>query len=387
MATTPITSAQFVALYCNALYPAAVTPHLVGAPGAGKSYTVERALPAALQAHLSLPAPPPVVTVNAGLLSPEDCHGYLVPSKDPSGRPTSLFTESPIAREVRQHAPAPVGLLFLDEYAQAPQDTRKVLAPLINGEGRIGTHRDILPPGWRVILASNRASDRSGAGAGLAFITNRVARLEWALDHDGWQRFAAATDPATGRARVHPLIARFVSVRPALIAETVPADPDQPFPSFRSITRASDVITAASPDGWTPALLPGLQTVVAGLVGEPYAVELFAFLQVAQELPTPAEVLADPDGCRCPPPERLDAQYAASRMALHFAAPETLEPVARFVQRLRAEFQTAAMHDLIERLAGRSASPESRRAVLSAPTLARWAAENRQLISATMTAR
>jgi hypothetical protein len=262
---------------------------------------------------------------------------------------------------------------------QGHAEVRKVLAPLVNGERRIGVHKNIMPKGWRVITASNRTGDKSGTGAHLAFITNRVARVSIRADHQGFQAYARATCPDTLLPHVHPLVARWIEQRPHNVAEQVPADPSQPFTSFRSIERASRLLCAyLTPETYIDGIaqvtrVPGLQTLLGGIIGHPESLDLFQMLQVAAELPTRAELLANPATCKLPPAHMLDVQYAAAQMALFIAGPQTVDACAQYIGRLRTELLTATYQRLL------ADNP----AALDSPTLAKWVATNPDLVSAT----
>ena len=75
------------------------------------------------------------------------------------------------------------GLLFIDEFAQATADMQKLLGQLVH-ERRLGEY--VMPEGWNIVMAGNRATDRSGANKMLAHMTNRLALIPFKHDVNDW---------------------------------------------------------------------------------------------------------------------------------------------------------------------------------------------------------
>lgn len=170
-------------------------------PGVGKSSTVEQVC---IELARAVGEPVGLVTEMLATVQSVDIRGFMLPAKSATGGLDTVFSTPPwypVRANTRVFAPEGqiwnkgvwngelprIGIVFLDEFMQAEQDTQKAAAELIlNGE--VGTTR--LPIGWRVIAASNRMSDRAGVLRPLTFITNRRLELAIAADLPTWNDWA-----------------------------------------------------------------------------------------------------------------------------------------------------------------------------------------------------
>ena len=99
------------------------------------------------------------------------------------------------------------GLLFIDEFAQATADMQKLLGQLVN-EKKLGEY--YLPDGWQIVMAGNRASDRSGANKLLAHMSDRVSVYHFKHDVNDWLVWGSENG-------VHPSILGFINFMPKLL--------------------------------------------------------------------------------------------------------------------------------------------------------------------------
>src|SRR5476649_2655661 len=113
---------------------------LWGPPGVGKSEVVAQV--ARTVGHL--------IDVRAVLLDPVDLRG--LPHINGGGRAHWC------PPDFLPHDPASTGVLFLDELPQAPQLVQNACLQLAL-DRRIGEYE--LPPGWCVVAAGNRETDRA----------------------------------------------------------------------------------------------------------------------------------------------------------------------------------------------------------------------------------
>ncbi len=319
---------------------------IVSGPGLGKSSIVEQAA-AEMEAELGeavMCKPFHLTTVE-----PPDVRGFGLPDKDADGNRIMSFTLPPWS--VKKNEPQ-YGILFLDELGQASHDVQKPAAELLLHR-RVGHYQ--LPPGWIVVAASNRESDRSGVQRELAFITNRRMVINIEPNLDAWVNWAE-------KAGVHPLAIAFARTKPGTVfADKVPEKPG-PFCTPRSLVMASELIGEEDMATFTEC--------ACGLMGEGAAGEFVAFLRVAEQLPKFEEIVKDPKGT--PVPTRPDASYAAMQMIAHRVDEKTAVAAFQYLSRMSKEFQVAGLRGTFNRVPN----------VVRSPDFAAWLRDNKQLVMA-----
>lgn len=346
------------------IYESGTALHLVGPPGVGKSNVVEIDFRQRLEEHyqckfgfFSLLVP--------GLDAP-DFRGFLIPTKDSEGNATSFFTRSGAMPTKKYLAEFVRGILFLDERNQGDMLTQKALAPVVLDK-RFGDN--YLPEGWLVVSASNRQEDGSGVGKALKHLINRERTIQVEPSVVAWSLWAE-------RKEIHPMMIAFAKARPGVVfSDKVPKE-DGPFCTPRSFTSAAKIIamSAGVDDQGRPNMkIPNdgvMMQLVGGDIGDKGASELFAYLKVADELPTIDEILKDPSGCKCP--KELSAAYAATQMCVHFAKPENIDKLWTFAERFPKELQVSACRSLVDRGGG---------VLINSQALNKWIMANKTLIT------
>jgi hypothetical protein len=347
------------------LYDSGTALHLIGPPGIGKSDVVKNEYKQALERHLGKPVGYCCLIVPT--IDAPDLRGFLIPTKDEKGRPTSFFTRPAVMPSVEYLEEFPEGIMLLDECNQADQLTQKALAP-VKLEKRFGEH--YLAKGWRVISASNRQEDGSGVGKALKHLVNRERTLEIQPSIIAWAIWAEARG-------VHPMLIAFAKAFPGVVfSDKVPKE-DGPYCTPRSYMSAAKLIgmvAGVDKDGNPNMKIPNdglMMQLVAGDIGAKPAAELFAYLKVADDLPTIEEILAGPSTCKCP--KELSAAYAAVQMCVHFANPGNIDKLWTFAERFPKELQVSACRSLVERGGG---------ILLNSPNLNKWIMSNKTLINA-----
>jgi hypothetical protein len=292
-----------------ALVPTRRPVYLWGPPGCGKSAVVRRA---AEDLKLDL------VDLRATLLDPVDLRGLPRLTADSAVWCPPAFL--PKGGE---------GLLFLDELAQA--------APLVQAaclqltlDRRVGEY--VLPPGWAVVAASNRAEDRAGTHRLISPLLNRFVHLDLEVSVDDWQAWAAG-------AGVAPEVRAFLQYRPALLFQFDPAANPRAFPTPRSWQFVADALPVAPPDL--------LHAVTAGCVGDGPAAEFLGFLRLYRELPDLDQLLARPD--QAPVPREPAVLYALVGALVEKCKPPGagLAGFAAYALRLPDEFAMLAFRDAL----------------------------------------
>ena len=312
--------------------------HLLSAPGIGKSETV-RAIAedndmACVEFHLTSVDSP-------------DLRGFMIPVKETVDDKLVLhsrFTQSPIIEAVAATGRAK-GILFLDERAQASLDVQKACAPLIL-DGCIGESK--LPEGWVVWSASNRSKDRAGVNNEPMHLINREVRFEIEPDVEALTAWSHAHS-------IHHLFIGFFNFKTQLVfSDTVPTEA-KPFCTPRSLVRLHDFLMKYTGGNITANLGDDMLVtkVAAGYIGRGAASELLNFFRVESELPTIAEIIADPEGVKVP--KKPDVCFACVQMLAGHVNENNVEQIFTFMQRLPKEFQAATVKAVLASSANKMA--------------------------------
>lgn len=339
--------------------------HLVGPPGVGKSMGIAHEVRETLSQHYQeefgyhdclLP------TVDA-----PDIRGFLIPTKDASGYPTSFFTRSAILPTREYLEKHPRGIMLLDERNAADLLTQKAVAPAVLSR-RFG--EEYLPDGWWVISASNRTEDASGVIKPPKHLVNRERTVPIEGDVLSWSLWAESHG-------IHPMLIAFAKQQPGVVfTDSVPKT-EGPFCTPRSFVSASYLLADAAGEdeqGNPNMVIPQsgiLSQMVAGDIGDGACAQLMAYLKVADELPAIQDILQDPKGAKCP--TALSASYAAAQMCLHYAKPDIIDKLWTYTERLPKEMQVSVAKQLVAKGAG---------VLLNSRALSSWIAKNKALINA-----
>lgn len=365
-------------------------------PGLGKSQSVVQycmTLARILQKPVGL-----VVTMLASITSP-DVRGFMIPIKDQAGGlPRTVFSLPPwmpvtqnsyvftpdgeVYEEGDWDGPLPeVGVLFLDEWGQADEDIRKPAAELVLN-GKVGTHK--LPPGWRVVAAQNRLSDRSGVIRELMHIVNRRALLEIEGSADVWLQHV---DDLPDEERPHFLTRAFVRKHPNVVFRDTLPDNAEPFCTPRTLCLMDqDLRVLCSEEDIEHDRLPMTplaSELCAGWIGKPAAAQFFTHIRFAEELPDIEDILANPRTAMLPPGE--DAQMICAYMLVEMVDEDTAQAVVRYVLRLTKRMQILAMGMMTEGGATHTTTQAQLRrakAVTPLPEFTKWMIENKDILIA-----
>ena len=282
---------------------------LWGPPGVGKSSIVR-----SVAASQKLP----LIDIRAALLDPTDLRG--IPSIQ-DGRavwcpPSFLPSDSKSS-----------GLLFFDELSAAPPLVQASLYQLTL-DRRVGEY--VLPDGWRIVAAGNRAEDASISFRMPAALSNRFVHLDFEVDYDDWRAWAIV-------AGIHPLVLGFLATRRELLFSM--SNTDRGFPTPRSWEIVSDAL--GSMGGWRTTA-----DFVAGIVGEGAGIEFVAYCQQAIQEEAIRAIIADPNHAELP--TSLGDRYALiSYLAATTKEPAVLAAVGVLVHRLPPELAVLLMRDVL----------------------------------------
>lgn len=282
---------------------------LWGPPGVGKSSVVRLA---AERRDL------PLLDLRASLLDPTDLRG--IPAVQ-DGRavwcPPSFL---PSDEE-------PPGVLFFDELNAAPPLVQASLYQLTL-DRRVGEY--VLPPGWRILAAGNRAEDHSVTFRLPAALANRFIHLDFEVDFEDWRIWA-------GRTGIHPLVVGFLGTRRQLLLNLLQTE--RGFPTPRAWQMVSDALKAMGQPRFAA-------DVVFGIVGEGAAAEFLGYCEKAISEEALRAILADPAHAALP--TNLGDQYALIAYITASANDENVMAAAGvLLHRLQPELAVLLLRDLL----------------------------------------
>lgn len=272
------------------------------------------------------------------------------------------------------------GVLVLDEFGQADVDVKKVLAPLVD-EARLASYH--MPLDWWVWMLSNRAQDASGVTRSLAFGTNREVRIGLAADVDALESYFKGVslldtdapleplmqvfhdprgrvirDPADCDSIAHPAITAFLRQNSDIVFGGVPSDPGHSFLTPRSLEAMSnlfDLLLRLPVADESGAMDPALaytdsfvgrysdqhdaarrwklfQALAGGAVGPANVSQFLATLELFNEVPSIAAIVADPMHAHVS--SKADAQFLVTGMLANAMTVNNAKALLRYAQRL-----------------------------------------------------
>lgn len=302
---------------------------LWGPPGVGKSDVVRQV---AQQRDIGLK------DFRAILMDPIDFHGipYVSESGKTDWAPPGSF---PTSGE---------GILFLDELNAAPPLTQAALYQLIL-DRRLGDY--ILPDGWSVIAAGNRASDRAVVHRMPSALANRFVHYSLDVNTEDWLDWAY-------KANIDEKVKSFIRFRPGLLHDFQPEK--EAFPTPRTWEFISNMVDKID---------PSVQFMTfAGTVGEGAATEFTAFVKNYENMPDMDELIKAPTTTRIP--DEVSMLYAITGSLIGRTNDKTFSNIMQYINRLNPEYQVIYVKEtlkLMEELA-------------SDPVITQWAIKNSDVI-------
>lgn len=298
---------------------------LHGSPGVGKSDVVRQI---AKQRDIEL------IDLRLSQLDPVDLRG--VPSVDAKKRITTWNTPSFLPTDGK-------GILFLDEINSAAQATQAAAYQLVL-DRKLGDYE--LPPGWAIIAAGNRTTDRAIVNQMSTALKNRFTHLNYEVNNDDWCDWALRNNIAVE-------VLGFIRFRPMLLNEFEQRNESKE--EKERVQRLKDAQAFATPRSWeflskVVQQKPSSDVeyeLYTGIVGEGAAAEFMGYLKYYRDLPNLDALLMNPGSAKVP--EEPATLYALSTGLATKATEDNMERVVKYALRLPAEFQVLLMKDAIAR--------------------------------------
>lgn len=271
-----------------------------GPPGAGKTSVVNQCAK-----KLGVGS----IEIIASQMDPVDTRGLPILSTE--NKSTVWSIPSYLPRD-----PESKGILFFDELPNAPAAVQNSLLKLILDRK---TDEYTIPPGWIIIAAGNRASDKAHVFRLSSALTSRFIHIDLFPELENWSNWASQND-------VRPEVIEFLYFKrenkTVLMADKFE---HRSFPCPRTWEYASDLLKAGFQD-------KQLQALMEGTVGTGLALEFLAFLR-SKDRVDPLDVLAHPD--TAPIPENADSMWALiSGLTPYVKKEENITPIIKYAMRV-----------------------------------------------------
>lgn len=215
------------------------------------------------------------------------------------------------------------GIIFLDEYPQAPQALQNIGGQMIY-DRRIGDYT--IPPGWIVVVAGNRVSDRAGTTVTPQQINNRCLHITMDTSYADWAEWADEHG-------IDWRILAFLDTRQELLCQ--PSKDKEAFPTLRSWEFVNTILKMNLPDA--------IRTeTINGTIGEGPGSEFASFLDVAENIVDWRSVLKNPKTADLP--EGPAPTYALMNVLARNVSIKTIDNLVVYLKRCNNEMATLCMN-------------------------------------------
>lgn len=298
---------------------------LWGSPGVGKSDVVRQI---AKNRNIEM------IDLRLSQLDPVDLRG--VPSVDTKRHLTSWNAPDflPTGGE---------GILFLDEINSAAQATQAAAYQLVL-DRRLGDY--VVPPGWAIVAAGNRTTDRAIVNQMSTALKNRFTHLNYEVNNDDWCEWAL-------RSNIEVAVLGFIRFRPMMLNEFEQRNSSKE--ELARIQKLKDAQAFATPRSWefmskvvAQQPSPDIEyELYSGIVGEGCATEFMGYLKYYRNLPNLDALLMNPGAAKVP--EEPATLYALATGLATKATPDNMERVVKYTLRMPPEFQVLLIKDAVVR--------------------------------------
>jgi hypothetical protein len=229
-------------------------------------------------------------------------------------------------------------ILQVEDLGQASEAVQAAWMPTIHPTLRkVG--EDTLSPCVAVIANTNRPEDAAGVEGIISPLADRFAAVYY-VEPDPTEVADYLDDHG-----YCPFLSAFVRYKGAsLVAGFEPTDDLTRTPTPRGLELCGQLMAAI--EERSPGL--DLTPAICGAIGRPYGQEFLAYRELVHELPSPEQVMADPDGTDIP--EKGHMLFAMASRLAGVADQESFGTFLRYVERWpRAEFQVLFVRAAIRR--------------------------------------
>lgn len=278
-------------------------------------------------------------------------------------------------------------VVIIDELTNCDMPTQKALTEiLLNGRvGEFGFQKlqregkaIARYPTW-LIATGNNSSHKGGASKLLSILVNRVTNFSTYMPHDRWVSYERERG-------AHQTMLAYFDQHASHFGDSQPST-DLPFVTRRSASHALTIMKrfcielGLKDDTKIPTEethwgedVQHLKHTLAGEVGMGIVEHMWAWYATLGELPERDEILADPDGAKCPGMSELGLQYVISERLITWTEPRIFPQLWAYAERLTKELQQKVAVGVLHKR-------ENAAFAFSDERFNRWVADNAALIS------
>jgi hypothetical protein len=310
---------------------------LWGPPGIGKSEIV---------AQVARDLKIPMIDFRVALRDPTDFKGFPMP--DTKRNTMTFFRDEELPRDGE-------GILFLDELNTGAQLVQNVAMQLCLPPYRIGNYQ--LPPGWSIVAAGNRETDRGVANRIPTTVASRLVHIDVEPDVEDFISYLMDNADVGS-----PELIAFLRFKSAAFFTFDPKSANRTFACPRTWVKADKLRKHCT----NPKVAYDL---IKGTVGEGEGTDYWSFIKLINELPSVDTIKLNPD--TAPIPEGMGGQVAiTTTLASHTADGQAFGRFMKYISRMSVEFQAVYVRDVLRR------TP----AVKQDSTFTKWALKNEKVI-------
>jgi hypothetical protein len=204
----------------------------------------------------------------------------------------------------------------------------------------------VLPRGWAIVAAGNRATDRAIVNQMSTALKNRFTHLNYEVNLDDWCDWALRCDLSVE-------VLGFIRFRPMLLNEFEQRNDSKE--ERERVQRLKDAQAFATPRSWeflSKVVQRSPSTDIeyelySGIVGEGAAAEFMGYLKYYRDLPNLDALLMNPGSTKVP--EEPATLYALATGLATKATQDNMERLVKYTLRMPAEFQVLLMKDAVVR--------------------------------------
>lgn len=302
-----------------------IVPLLKGSPGTGKSQIVYQ-----IAAAYNLK----VIDLRLSQCDPTDLGGFpAIFDGKADYLPMQHFPieGDPLPINPETKLPYDGWLLFLDEMTSAPPAIQAA-SYKVALDRAVGSHP--LHKKCAIVGAGNLETDGAIVHAMSTALQSRLLHLELVVDSNEWIEWAVTHN-------IDHRITSFIKFKPGSLYTFTADHTDSTYACPRTWEFANRImaITDISDKDFLPLL--------AGTLSEGVAREFVGFCKIYQELVTPAQIIANPEGIKVP--TEPSVLFALTGSIAHNMDTKTSEAYMKFVSRLPVEFQVVCLREVVRR--------------------------------------
>lgn len=322
----------------EACIKAGIVPFVQSSPGLGKS-----SLAKLVAKNFGLK----LIDLRLSQCAPEDLQGLPMKTlvKNSDGKDVERAAFTPFNTFPIEGDSIPEGyngwLLFLDEFNSASKSVQAA-AYKLTLDRMVGDHN--LHKSVAIMAAGNLATDKAIVNTMSTAMQSRMAHIIMTVDKDEWIQWANETHQDYR-------VVGFINFQPHKLHHFKPDHQDLTFACPRTWEFASRIIKGKSEDE-----VRGLQTLLAGVLSAPIAMEFGAFCREFGKIPAIQDIEKDPDGTKIPP--ELSTRFAVLSMMSAHAEMTNIKPLSKYVARFKPEERIIFYRAAISRNTALRASPE-----------------------------